>query len=336
MVLVTGATGLLGRVLVLDLLKQGRTVRATKRHTSNLDDVRKSFRFYTNQPDFYFNQIEWVEVDFEDQDRLQEVLQGVTEVYHTAAFVSFHPKYKRLMYRSNIQGTRNLLYACEQSTVQKFCFISSMSVLDGANEQGFITEDSNYNPKEAHSAYASSKHFSEMEVWRASAEGMQTVIVNPGVIIGSGNWQSSSGTLFDRLRKMPLVPPGSVTYVDVRDVSRICIELMNQNDSGERYILVSETVPFPEVAALVRTCIGKKPAGILPKWVLYAGYILNLLLGWLIPALRMLNKVNLESITGTRIVSNVKIRERLNTSFIPVRESLEFHLNNYLSDHPEL
>ena len=120
------------------------------------------------------------------------------------------------------------------------------------------------------------------------------------------------------------------SYPQVRDA------LMNQNDSGERYILVSETVPFPEVAALVRTRIGKKPAGILPKWVLYAGYILNLLLGWLIPALRMLNKVNLESITGTRIVSNVKIRERLNTSFIPVRESLEFHLNNYLSDHPEL
>ena len=133
--------------------------------------------------------------DFEDLDSLREALIDIDQVYHCAAIVSFNPQDDKAMNKTNVDGTRNLLYAVENSTVEKFLFVSSIAVLDGYNEQGMMDENSDFNPKLNHSGYAISKHLSEMEVWRASAEGLNTVIINPGLIIGSGNWKKSSGDL---------------------------------------------------------------------------------------------------------------------------------------------
>ena len=336
MVLVTGATGILGRVIVLDLLKREKSVRATKRPTSNLDEVRESFQFYTDQPDLYFNKIEWIDVDFEDIDSLQNALTQVTEVYHCAGKVSFHPDDRQTIYHTNLEGTRRLLFACEDSTVNKFCFVSSTAVLDGFDENGEVTEDSNYNSKLPHSSYAKSKHFSEMEVWRASAEGLNTVIINPGVIIGSGNWQSSSGEMFDAFAKYPYAMSGSTAYIDVRDVSNIAISLMEKNVFGERFILISDSKKIIEVANFVREKLGKSKAKILSKTILNFGYVLNILLGWLIPQLRIMSKVNIETVTSHHTISNKKITEELGYQFIPVLESIDFHLKNYISAKKKL
>jgi dihydroflavonol-4-reductase len=333
MILVTGATGILGRVIVLELLKQGKKVRATKRKSSNINDVKHSFQFYTENPEEFFNKIEWIDVDFDDIDSLKTALINVEEVYHCAAKVSFHPDDRKEMYHSNIVGTRNLLFACENSSVKKFCFVSSVAVLDGTDENGKVTEDSNFNPKLHHSKYAKSKHFSEMEVWRASAEGLKTVIINPGVIIGSGNWQSSSGEIFGTFEKFPYAMSGSSNYVDVRDVANIAIALMERNIFGERFLIISENKKLVEVANLIRQKLGKSQAKVLPKWILNVGYVLNLLLGWLIPPLRLLNRINIQAVTSHHLLSNNKIKERLDYQFIPITESIDFHLKNYIKDH---
>ena len=333
MILVTGATGILGRVIVLELLKQGKKVRATKRKSSNINDVKHSFQFYTENPEEFFNKIEWIDVDFDDIDSLKTALINVEEVYHCAAKVSFHPDDRKEMYHSNIVGTRNLLFACENSSVKKFCFVSSVAVLDGTDENGKVTEDSNFNPKLHHSKYAKSKHFSEMEVWRASAEGLKTVIINPGVIIGSGNWQSSSGEIFGTFEKFPYAMSGSSNYVDVRDVANIAIALMERNIFGERFLIISENKKLVEVANLIRQQLGKSQAKVLTKWILNVGYVLNLLLGWLIPPLRLLNRINIQAVTSHHLLSNNKIKERLDYQFIPITESIDFHLKNYIKDH---
>jgi len=332
MVFVTGATGILGRVIVLELLKRGKNVRASKRSNSNLEDVRKSYRFYTENPDEIFNKIEWIEVDFDDIQSLENALKEVEEIYHCAAKVSFHPHSRKEMYHTNINGTKNLLYACENSLVKKFCFISSIAVLDGYNENGETDEDSNYNPKLNHSPYAVSKHFSEMEVWRASAEGLQTVIVNPGIIIGSGNWGKSSGTLFPTFEQSAFTFSGGSAYVDVRDVAKISIDLMEKNIFGERFILISENKKFLETGNLIREKLGLKKLKILPKSVLNLGRILNFFFGWLFPKLKMANKTNIETIASDTKITNKKIRERLDYHFIPVSESIDFHLQNYIED----
>ena len=331
MVLVTGATGILGRVIVLELLKRGKIVRAAKRRSSNLEEVRHSFQFYTENPDDYFNKIEWMNVDFEDIHSLQTAMIGIDEVYHCAATVSFHPADQRKMYHTNIEGTKNLLFACEGSGVKKFCFVSSIAVLDGVNEKDETDENSDYNQKLDHSAYAVSKHFSEMEVWRAAAEGLNTVIVNPGIIIGSGNWTQSSGMLFANLAK-PYTFSGGASYVDVRDVAKASIELMDNNIFNERFILISENKRYAEVASYVRQKMGLSSPKIIPSAVLTVGRVLNFVFGWLFSPLRMVDKVNTESVTSMNNVSNDKIVKTLGFKFIPVNESIDFHLENYRTD----
>jgi nucleoside-diphosphate-sugar epimerase len=333
MVFVTGATGILGRVVVLELLKRGKQVRAAKRSTNNTEEMRKSYRFYTENSDEIFQKIEWSDVDFDDLKSLQNAVTDVEEVYHCAAKASFHPKKKKEIYHTNIEGTKQLLYACENSSVKKFCFVSSIAVLDGFNEQGEMDENSDFNSKLEHSAYAKSKHFSEMEVWRASAEGLNTVIINPGLSIGSGTWNSSSGEMFGAFEKYPFAMPGSVSYIDVRDAAKIAVELMENNIFGERFILVSENKKYAEVGNFVRKKLGKTEAKILPNFVLKTGIVINFLFGRLFPKLQMMNKVNIEAVISHNIVSNKKIREKLNYKFIPVMESLDFHLKNYKEDN---
>ncbi len=330
MILVTGATGILGRVIVLELLKRGKTVRATKRKSSNLEEVKNSFGFYTENHTEFFNKIEWINVDFEDIYSLQKALVGVEEVYHCAAKVSFHPKDKRKMYKTNIEGTKQLLYASENSSVKKFLFVSSIAVLDGFNENGELDESSDFNPKIDHSSYAISKHFSEMEVWRASAEGLNVAIVNPGLIIGSGNWNESSGTLFKELGENAYTFSGGTSYVDVRDVAKISVELMENNIFGERFILISENKKYEEIANFIKQKLGKSATKIIPNGLLKVGVFLNAILGWLISPLKMANKVNVQSVTEFNKISNKKIKEKLNYEFIPLEESLAFHLENYL------
>ena len=330
MILVTGATGILGRVIVLELLKRGKTVRAAKRKSSNLEEVKNSFGFYTENHTEFFNKIEWINVDFEDIYSLQKALVGVEEVYHCAAKVSFHPKDKRKMYKTNIEGTKQLLYACENSSVKKFLFVSSIAVLDGFNENGELDESSDFNPKVDHSSYAISKHFSEMEVWRASAEGLNVAIVNPGLIIGSGNWNESSGTLFKELGENAYTFSGGTSYVDVRDVAKISVELMENNIFGERFILISENKKYQDVANFIKQKLGKQAVKLVPDGLLKTGVFLNSILGWLISPLKMANKVNVQSVTEFNKISNKKIKEKLNYQFISVEESLAFHLENYL------
>jgi nucleoside-diphosphate-sugar epimerase len=332
MILVTGATGILGRVIVLDLLKQGRSVRATKRKTSNIAEVKHSFQFYTENPEEYFDRIEWIDVDFDDISSLEKALVNIDEIYHCAAKVSFHPDDRQQMYHSNIVGTRNLLYATENFKIKKFCFVSSIAVLDGFNETGQLTEDSNFNSKIHHSKYAKSKHFSEMEVWRASAEGLNVVIINPGVIIGSGNWKSSSGEIFGTFEKFPFAMSGNSNYVDVRDVAKIAINLMDQDFFSDRFIIISENKKLVEVANLIRKKLGKSNAKVIPNFILNGGYLLNILLGWLFRPLKLMNRVNIEAVTSNNVVSNQKIKEKLNYQFIPISESIDFHLKNYISD----
>lgn len=331
MVLVTGATGILGRVIVLELLRRGKAVRAAKRTTSNLQEVRESLRFYSENSDEVFAKIEWVDVDFTDLFGLEQVLEGITEVYHCAATVSFDPSLSKQMFKTNIDGTKNMLTACENSSVKKFCFVSSVAVLDGVNEQGETDETCDYNTKLDHSTYAVSKHFSEMEVWRAEAEGLSTVIVNPGVIIGSGNWDSSSGLLFKNLLR-GVTFAGGAPYIDVRDVAKISVELMEREIFGERFILVSENRRFHEVGTYVRRKFGKDAPKVIQRPLLKIVQVFAILFGWLFPALRMVNKVSIDTVDGLSNISNKKIRQTLGYDFIPVTESLDFHLENYISD----
>lgn len=331
MVLVTGATGILGRVIALSLVKKGRKVLAVKRPTSNLAEVKNSFQYYTEEHEKWFDKIDWVDVDFKDIEQIQEVLLGVEEVYHCAAKVSFYEKDKCEMFETNINGTQNWLYASANYSVKKFCFLSSIAVLDGINENGELDENSDYNPKFNHSNYAISKYLSEMEVWRASAEGLSTVIINPGVIIGSGNWEQSSGELIKTFKNNNYVTSGKSAYVDVRDVASIAIKLMDENIFGERFILISENKSYEEVGNYIRKKLNLSPLKLISDGLLNRLSFLSIF-RFLFPKLSLLGKSSIKMLTSKTHVSNKKIKEKFNIDFIPINDSLDFHIKNYLNE----
>lgn len=232
------------------------------------------------------------------------------------------------MYKNNSEATEKLLFAIDPDKVKKFLFVSSIAVLDGFNDSGEMDENSDFNEKLDHSNYAISKYLSEMEVWRASAEGLNTIIINPGLIIGSGNWSHSSGKLFKEMSN-GFTFPGSTAYVDVRDVAKIAVELMDKSIFGQRFILTSEVIKYKHIADKVRKTFGKKPARLISNSILDILPFFSVVFGWFIPILKLGNRTNVETIKSDSKITNKKIRETLNYTFIPIDESVDFHLKNY-------
>ena len=219
MILLTGGTGLVGSHILYELTSRGEKVRATRRSSSKTDIVERLFRFYSGEdaPRLLGN-IEWINADLADYYSLEDALKGVTHVIHAAAMVSFNPGEAQNMLAVNAEGTSNLVNACLEKGVEKFCFVSSVSSLGKHPSGKEVDEDVEWQPDDNRSAYSYSKFRAEMEVWRASKEGLPVIVVNPSVIIGPVDWKRSSGRLFYSVQKgMPFYTTGVTGFVDARD-----------------------------------------------------------------------------------------------------------------------
>ena len=153
---------------------------------------------------------------------LQNVFKDTfLHVYHCAALVSFNPKDYRTMRTINIDGTANLVNLCIENKVEKICFVSSIASIGKSLNNKPITEENEWNPEEKHHGYAITKYGAEMEVWRASQEGLNVVIVNPGVILGVGFWKTGTGKLFTTIKNgFKFYTEGITGFVDVKDVTK--------------------------------------------------------------------------------------------------------------------
>jgi nucleoside-diphosphate-sugar epimerase len=251
MIFVTGGTGLVGSHVLFNLLSSGEKVRVLKRPTSNVKWVNKVFSYYTDQPDALFNQIDWVEGDILDYHSMEELLAGVTEVYHCAAIVSFHANDRDSMLNNNVKGTANLINAAIHHKVMKFCHVSSIAALGKTQDGSEINEDTYWTPSKQKSGYSLSKFFSEMEVWRGIEEGLDAVIVNPSIILGPGNWDIGSPKLFQAIAKgLKYYTKGETGFVDVRDVALAMIQLINEHNFGrtknQRFILNAGNMSYQD------------------------------------------------------------------------------------------
>ncbi|MGD9555480.1 MAG: NAD-dependent epimerase/dehydratase family protein [Mangrovibacterium sp.] len=242
MIFVTGGTGLVGSHVLLTLLQAGHQVYALKRPTSNLKTVVKTFSYYCDTPQALLDQIVWLEGDILDYPSLEELITGVTEIYHCAAMVSFHANDRDSMLNNNVKGTANLINAALHNKVKKFCHISSIAALGKTQDGTEINEDTYWTPSRQKSGYSISKFFSEMEVWRGIEEGLEAVIVNPSIILGPGNWDIGSPKLFQAIWKgLKYYTKGETGFVDVRDVATAMTLLMDDRNferlRNQRFIL---------------------------------------------------------------------------------------------------
>lgn len=260
MILVTGGTGLLGSHLLYKLVSAGEKPRAIKRQTSNLEEVKKVFSYYSDNYDELFSKIQWVDADILFPESLDSAFDGVEFVYHAAAYISFNPKdYKKLI-RNNLEGTANIVDACIKFNVKKLLHVSSTAALGSAENGGEVTEDLIWSPDKVNTAYSVSKFKSEMEVWKGMEEGLNAVIVNPSIIFGPGFWGKGSSSMFTNIKKSLRYYTNGVTgYVGVNDVTEAMVKLMNCNISGERFIINSENMSYREVFTAISESLKVKP-----------------------------------------------------------------------------
>ncbi|MGV3684433.1 MAG: NAD-dependent epimerase/dehydratase family protein [Daejeonella sp.] len=313
MILVTGATGFLGSELVRRLLLNGEKVRAMKRASSNIPEILKNE-----------GGLEWVDADLLDYYSLEDAMQGIGQVYHCAALVSLSAKDKKQMMKVNVEGTRNLLDVCAANNVVKFLHVSSVSAVGNSKKGELITEKHHWEFSTRQSGYSISKYESEMEVFRAAAEGLNAVIINPGIIIGKNAGTEGSGQLFETIRKgLSFYPGGSFAYVDVEDVVTAMIALMESDISDERYIITSENKTYRELFTEIALQFGKKPPVIaLKPWMLESARLGAVIASAFTGKNYGLSKDTVRTAFKKQNYSNEKIKKALNLEFKSVKDSI--------------
>ncbi len=245
MVFVTGGSGLVGRELIAQLLLQGKKIIAIYNKTP--------------LPEFNSDNLQQVKCNILDITELENVLQGVEQIYHCAAIVTFNHKRKRELFQINIEGTANIVNAAINCGVKKIVHVSSIAALGRMRENETINETMNWTEETGNSNYGQSKYLSELEVWRGIGEGLDAVIVNPTVILGAGDWDAGSSQIFKTIyNEFPWYSDSVTGFVDVRDVAKAMIQLMDSNISGQRFIINAENRSYKDVFALIAQSFNKK------------------------------------------------------------------------------
>lgn len=324
MILVTGATGLVGSHLLYELAKQNKQVKALYRNESKIKQVKKVFNYYAANGNELHKNIKWAKGDILDLYSLNDAFKGVSEVYHCAAIVSFDGNDKAQIIDANVQGTENVVNLCLQYNVKKLCHVSSIASLGGAVNGELITEESGWSSTKNHSPYAISKFKSEMVVWRGIQEGLEAVIVNPSVILGPGFWDSGSGALFTRAAKgVNFYTTGATGFVDVKDVVDVMIGLMESDVTNERFIVNSENVNYKELFDLVAESMNvKKPKKQATRKMLKIISTLEYLISIVGLKKRELTSDVIRASFSKSTFSNKKTKEVLGKNFIPVSTSI--------------
>lgn len=336
MILVTGGTGLVGSHLLFKLVSNNENVRAIYRREKTLQRVKHVFSYYSDDSEKLFKSIEWIEGDINDIPQLENAFKDVTSVYHCAAFVSFEPdKYKTLR-TVNIKGTANIVNLCISNTVKKLCYVSSIAAIGHhTNSEKLIDEQTPWNPEDDNSVYAITKYGAELEVWRGSQEGLDVVIVNPGIILGAGYWNGgSSGNLFKQIHKgMRYYANGITGYVDVWDVVNAMHKLMISTIKNESFILVSENLSFKNFQTKTANALHVKPPTKEAKyWLLNIAWRLDWLGFKLLGKRRSLSKQSAKSATSVSKYDNSKLKKSLNFEFKPIGEAINNICKLYLKD----
>lgn len=321
--LVTGGSGLIGTHLMLELLKSGQEVKALRRKHSDLEMVKSVFRFW--EQELLFDQIIWVEGDVLDIDSLLEAMKDCSTVYHCAAMVSFHPRDFEMLAKVNVEGTSNVVNVCLAAGINQLCYISSIAAIGRSSDGEQIFETNEWKNSSMNTKYALSKRDSELEVWRGSEEGLNVVIVNPGLVIGPGDITKSSSKIFQEVKNgLNFYSTGVNGFVDVRDVAESMLELVKLEKWGERYILVGENRSFKDVFELIAEAYEKPHAKYeLKQWMASLGGFLFWLKDRVLRTKSAITKESVRNINKKFYYQSGKIEKTLNRQLRPIAPIVE-------------
>lgn len=313
MILVTGATGFLGAEVARQLAQKGEALRCIKRKSSVVPLLLKPFV-----------SIEWVDADMLDITALEGAFDGIDRVYHCAAFVSLKQADKKQMINTNITGTANVVNLCLDNNV-RLVHVSSIAAVGHAKPGEPTSEHHQLDVNLEDDGYAISKLESEMEVWRGIAEGLSAVIVNPSLIIGPDAGTKGSGQLFETVRKgLKFYTEGVAGFVDVQDVAKCMIALMDSDISGERYIISAENRNYRELTTEIAGCFGVEPPTVYARpWMMETGWRLARFVSLFTGKPPFVDKITAQAASQVRNFDNGKIKQAIGIEFKTVSETVK-------------
>lgn len=283
-ILVTGATGHLGANLVRRLLADGQDLRLLVRTSSDRQSLAD-----------LVGRVELSEGDLRDAASVQRAVAGCTRIYHTAAEVSTlqgNAQLKRLIFDTNVLGTRHVLEAAQRHHVERVVVTSSLGAIgfDEAHSERPSTEEAPFYPFHHTMPYEASKAFCEHECLRAVARGLDVRIATSCAILGPHDYKPSrmGRALCDFANgKLAAYIPGGVEFVAAEDVCAGHVLAMEKGRPGERYIFSTEHKTLPEIMELWEQITGvKKPTLKLPARLMGAiAAVTSPLLTWIAPNL---------------------------------------------------
>jgi nucleoside-diphosphate-sugar epimerase len=328
MILVTGATGLLGTHILAELLQTEMKIRALYRDASKISLAEKIINYY--YPNNYtqkIKQIEWFKCDIEDIPTLEKAFENIHKVVHCAATVSFRRRDFSKMIQVNRKGTENMVNCALNSNVEHFCHVSSTAAVGKKDKKttDVVQESNKWDFNDLVSGYGISKYLAEKEVWRGIEEGLKAVIVNPCVLIGPGNWNESSLSIFRTVKKgLHFYAPGANAVVDARDVATIILLLQEKKCINQRFLLIGENLYFRELINKIAFQLGKKPPHFhTPRFLAEIAWRFNSLKSLFTRKSATLTKETVRSAYSRTVYSNDKIKSELNFVFRTADEAIK-------------
>ena len=247
-ILVTGGTGFLGSYLLRILVQEGyNNIIGIRRKSSRMDLVEE-----------VKDKISWVECDILDVVGLEKVMEGVQQIYHAAAMVSFVKKDRKRMHQINIEGTANIVNLALEKNIEKLIHVSSVAAIGRRKKLKSINENTKWEQSNFNSEYGVSKYLAEQEVWRGAAEGLRVCIVNPAIILGAGFWKEGSARFFSKMwNGNRIYGKGGNGFVDVRDVCRLMVAMMESDIVNEKFIAVGENISYQKLFNVIADALKK-------------------------------------------------------------------------------
>src|SRR5436189_4785670 len=323
MVLVTGGTGFLGAYIIKALIEKGYVVRAIRRSPKLPSYISKDI----------FDKVQWVDGDVIDINSLEDAMEGVDTVIHSAAVVSFIKKDRKNMYHVNVDGTANVVNIALEKNVRRLIHISSVAALGRTAGGGHVDEEKKWEESKVNTHYGRSKNKAELEVWRGLIECLSGVIVNPSTILGFGDWNNSSSAIFKKVyEEFSWSTPGINGFVDVEDVARVVILFMENDITEQRYVVNSDNWHFEKLQSIIADALGKKkPTKIASPFLMNIARRLETVKCFFTDGKPLLTKESVRVAISKTYFENAKILKALpGFSFTPLKETIEKASKLYL------
>jgi dihydroflavonol-4-reductase len=247
--LVTGATGFVGSAVTRALGGAGWQVRALARVDSDLRNLRQL-------------PVEIVTGDLADAASLEAALGHCDALFHVAADYRLGVADPQRLYRTNVEGTRNVLEAARRAGVARIVYTSSVATVGLPADGTSGREDTPVALTDMIGHYKRSKFLAEELVRDFVRAGAPVIIVNPSTPIGPGDLKPTptGRMVLDAARgRIPAYVDTGLNIVHVDDVAAGHLRAFDRGRPGERYILGGDNLALREILTHISRLAGRKP-----------------------------------------------------------------------------